>query len=185
MRDKIIEATAAMLVEHGTQASMARIASRAGVATGSLYNHFENKDVLIRAVYDDLARDIEQNLVAGDMPEASAPARLEHYIDNQIRFFWAHPERASLFEYLSNVPLLPGDEVLVSFERTSLFIRELLQELQRDGWLIDGDVSVMGGFIGGAIRNTLKWQRMLGSELTDAKRTQLREMCLQSVRRDQ
>ncbi|SFK91452.1 TetR/AcrR family transcriptional regulator [Shimia haliotis] len=185
MRDKILEATAAMLVEHGTQASMARIASRAGVATGSLYNHFENKDVLIRAVYDDLARDVEQNLIVGDLPDANAPERLARYIDNQIAYFWANPQRAMLFDYLSNVPLLPVDEVLNSFERTSRFIRELLQELQRDGWLIDGDVSVMGGFIGGAIRNTLKWQRMLGADLTDAKCTQLREMCLQSLRRDQ
>lgn len=172
-----------MLVEHGTQASMARIASRAGVATGSLYNHFENKEVLIRAVYDDLARVVEDNLVAGDLPGASAPDRLAQYIDNQISFFWAHPERAILFEYLSNVPLLPGEEVLSSFERTTRFIGDLLRELQADGWLIDGDVSVMGGFIGGAIRNTLKWQRMLGEELTEEKRTQMREMCLQSLRR--
>ncbi|KPA20358.1 HTH-type transcriptional regulator BetI [Shimia sp. SK013] len=185
MRDKILEATAAMLVEHGTQASMARIASRAGVATGSLYNHFENKDVLIRAVYDNLARVVEENLVVGDDPETDAPDRLARYIDNQISFFWARPEQASLFEYLSNVPLLPAEEVLSSFERTSQFIRDLLIELQAEGWLIDGDVSIMGGFIGGAIRNTLKWQRTLGAELTDEKRTQLREMCLQALRRTQ
>ncbi len=185
MRDKILEATAAMLVEHGTQASMARIASRAGVATGSLYNHFENKDVLIRAVYDDLARVVEENLVSGDAPDAGAPERLALYIDNQINFFWAQPERAKLFEYLSNVPLLPADEVLSSFERTTRFIGDLLRELQADGWLIDGDVSVMGGFIGGAIRNTLKWQRMLGADLTDEKRSQLRNMCLQSLQRSQ
>lgn len=185
MRDKILEATAAMLVEHGTQASMARIASRAGVATGSLYNHFANKDVLIRAVYDDLARAIEDNLVAGDVPDAEPMERLTIYIDNQITFFWTHPERAILFEYLSNVPLLPGDEVLSSFERTTMFIGDLLRELQAGGWLIEGDVSVMGGFIGGAIRNTLKWQRTMDAELTDEKRQQLLDMCLKSLQRDQ
>ncbi|GAA6180896.1 MULTISPECIES: TetR/AcrR family transcriptional regulator [unclassified Shimia] len=182
MREKILRATAAMLVAHGTQASMSKIAQRAGVATGSLYNHFENKEVLIRAVYDKLARDIEVALVEGDDPSLTAPERLALYIDNHIEFIWEDADRAVLFEYLSNVPLLPGSEVLDSFQRTTDFIAELVRGLQDAGWAAEGNVGVIGGFIGGAIRNTLKWQRALGDPLTEDTRMLLREMCLRSVR---
>lgn len=172
-----------MLVARGTEASMASIARHAGVATGSLYNHFENKEVLIRAVYDDLGAVIDQHLRAGDDPAASDLDRLERYIDNQISFFWDNPARTNLFEYLSNTPLVPAPEMVDCFAQTTAFIRDLLQDLQDAGWLRLGDVGLMGGFIGGAIRTTLKWQRALGAPLTQADRMQMREMCLQAVRR--
>ena len=75
MREKILDATAAMLVAHGTQASMSKIAKQAGVATGSLYNHFENKDVLIRAVYEELGAIVAPALVAGGEPRLPATER--------------------------------------------------------------------------------------------------------------
>ncbi|MDA5557593.1 TetR/AcrR family transcriptional regulator [Shimia sp. MMG029] len=181
MREKILEATAAMLVAHGTQASMSKIAQRAGVATGSLYNHFANKDVLIRAVYDDLATVMAHALTAGDDLSDPALVRLERYIDNHIDFMWQDADRAVLFEYLSNVPLLPGADVMASFQKSSSFIASVLQQLQDEGGCIAGDAGVMGGFIGGAIRNTLKWQRAQGTPLSDETRAQLREMCLRSV----
>lgn len=182
MREKILDATAAMLVAHGTQASMSKIAKQAGVATGSLYNHFENKDVLIRAVYEELGAIVEQALVAGDDPNLPAPERLKAYIDRQIDFVWYNENHADLHEYLSNVPLLPRDEVLDSFNRTSDFIAGLLRQLQDEGWVIAGDVGVIGGYIGGGVRNTLKWQRSLGVTLTDEMRELVHRLCLHGVR---
>lgn len=181
MRDKILEAAAAMLVAHGTQASMSKIAQRAGVATGSLYNHFENKELLIRAVYDALAQAMEEALVLRDDPSLTPQARLERYIDNHIDFIWADADRAVLFEYLSNVPLLPGEELLESFQRTTDFIAGLLRILQAEGWAVSGDLGILSGFIGGAIRNTLKWQRARGEPLTEETRDLLRQMCLSGV----
>lgn len=182
MREKILDATAAMLVAHGTQASMSKIAKQAGVATGSLYNHFENKDVLIRAVYEELGAIVEQALVAGDDPSLPAPERLKAYIDRQIDFVWYNENNADLHEYLSNVPLLPRDEVLDSFNRTSDFIAGLLRQLQDEGWVIAGDVGVIAGYIGGGVRNTLKWQRSLGVTLTDEMRDLVHRLCLHGVR---
>lgn len=185
MRDKILEATAAMLVAHGTQAPMSKIAQRAGVATGSLYNHFENKDVLIRAVYEQLGQALERALVGGDDPSLSAQERLVLYIENHIDFIWADADRAVLFEYLSNVPLLPGSEVQESFQGPIDFIAQLLQDLQAEGWAVAGEACVISSFIGGAIRNTLKWERTFGRPLSEETRDQLREMCLRGARAPQ
>jgi len=184
MREKILEATAAMLVAHGTQASMSKIAKQAGVATGSLYNHFENKDVLIRAVYEELGAIVENALVAGDDPNKPAADRLKAFIDRQIDFVWFNENHADLHEYLSNVPLLPREEVLDNFIRTSDFIAELLRQLQGEGWVIEGDVGLFGGFMGGGIRNTLKWQRSRGVTLTPEMRAQVHYLCLHGLRKD-
>jgi len=183
MRERILDATAELLVEHGTQASMSKIASRAEVATGSLYNHFESKDVLIRAVYERLAEQVTALLVEGDDPSATPEQRLDRYIDNYIDFIWNDPSRAILFEYLSNVPLLPARDLIQSFRGSSDYIAEILKDLRASGWLMDAEPFLMGGFIGGAIRNTLKWQRTYDRPLTDADRQQIKTMCLQSLRR--
>ncbi|EAQ02078.1 putative TetR-family transcriptional regulator [Pseudooceanicola batsensis HTCC2597] len=178
MRDRILDATAKLLVEHGTQASMSKIAGQAEVAIGSLYNHFASKEDLIRAVYERLAEEVTTLLVEGDDPAAAPEVRLERYLDNYIDFIWSDPERAILFEYLSNVPLLPAEDVIVSFRGSSDFIGDILQSLRDAGWLMHGDLFLMGGFIGGAIRNTLKWNRTYGRDLTVADRTQIKTMCL-------
>ena len=46
----ILEAAEAVLAEEGLQARMESIAARAGVAVGTLYNHFEHRDGLVRAL---------------------------------------------------------------------------------------------------------------------------------------
>jgi AcrR family transcriptional regulator len=46
----ILEAAEAVLAEEGLQARMEQIAARAGVAVGTLYNHFDHRDGLVGAL---------------------------------------------------------------------------------------------------------------------------------------
>jgi len=184
MRERILQAAEDMLVEYGTQSSMSRIATRAGVAAGSIYNHFASKEVLIRAVYDRLAEDMGGWMIAHDLPDASPVERLARYIDLYIEAFWSNASRAILFEYLSSVPLIPEQELMRAFARPTAHIEGIFQELAAVGALRPGDPAMMGGFIGGAIRNTLKWRRVSGRELSDEDRAQIRRMCLDAVLRE-
>jgi AcrR family transcriptional regulator len=53
MRDTIFEAAGSVLEHHGTRGlTMDRVASVAGVTTGSLYTYFENKNELLDFVYN-------------------------------------------------------------------------------------------------------------------------------------
>ncbi|WP_051499347.1 TetR/AcrR family transcriptional regulator [Nocardia sp. BMG51109] len=52
-RSLVIDAAAAELAEHGLDVSVARIATRAGVAKGTVFNHFANKEDLIAAIFCD------------------------------------------------------------------------------------------------------------------------------------
>ncbi|MGW5727288.1 TetR/AcrR family transcriptional regulator [Nocardia beijingensis] len=52
-RTLIVGAAAAELAEHGLDVSIARIAARAGVAKGTVFNHFASKEDLIAAIFCD------------------------------------------------------------------------------------------------------------------------------------
>ncbi|QFY09262.1 TetR family transcriptional regulator [Nonomuraea phyllanthi] len=49
-RERLIEAAFAELSEHGIDVSIARIAKRAGVAKGTVFNHFASKEELVAAI---------------------------------------------------------------------------------------------------------------------------------------
>ncbi|MDF2235088.1 TetR/AcrR family transcriptional regulator [Albimonas sp. CAU 1670] len=181
MRERILQAAEDMLVEYGMQSSMARIAAKAGVAAGSIYNHFESKEELIRAVYDRVADVLGGQLIEADAPEAPPVERLERYVDAYVDLFWETPSRAILFEYLSSVPLIPEAELIRAFRRPTEHVEGIFGDLEAAGLLRPGERSMMGGFIGGAIRNTLKWRRMSGRPLTGEDRAQIRRMCLDAV----
>src|SRR5258707_6108297 len=52
-RRLLIGAAAAELAEHGLDVSIARIAARAGVAKGTVFNHFASKEDLVAAIFCD------------------------------------------------------------------------------------------------------------------------------------
>ena len=57
--DKIIQAATAEFLEHSFRgASMRKIAQRAGLTTGALYNRYENKDVLFCSLIETALREI-------------------------------------------------------------------------------------------------------------------------------
>lgn len=55
-RDELIKAAAAELSEHGIDVSIARIAARAGVAKGTVFNHFPSKEDLVAAIFSEQLR---------------------------------------------------------------------------------------------------------------------------------
>lgn len=181
-RERILRAAAELIVKNGLQSPMSAIAARADVAMGSIYNYFASKDDLILGVYANLAEAFDE-LVVVEAIDRSVPHRdrIMKYITDYIDFFWADWDRAILFEYLSNVPLVPPDELARVFARTRAYSRTLLVEAQADGVLKPYSVSFMGGLIGGGIRNTLKWHRMSNSVLTAAERDQIAQMCWSAI----
>jgi len=180
-RERVLRATAELIVKNGLQSPMSAIAARADVSMGSIYNYFASKEELVLGVYAQLA-DAFNTLVVADI-DRSQPHRdrIMRYITDYIDFFWADWDRAILFEYLSNVPLIPADELARVFARTRAYSRTVLEEAQAAGVLKPYSVAFMGGLIGGGIRNTLKWHRMTQTELTAEQHRQIAEMCWSAI----
>lgn len=180
-RERILAAAAIMIVKSGLQFSMAEIAQVAGVATGTVYLYFTSKDELIRGVYQRLVEQAAAALVVEHNAAVPHETRVRRYIDDYITFIWDDPDRAILFEYLSNVPLIASKELRRIFAPVSSFTNKLVGEAKAAGVLREFDVTAMGGFIGGGIRNTLKWRRVDKSGLAAADRRAIAEMCWSAI----
>lgn len=183
-RERILAAAAELIVRNGLQCSMAEIAMTAGIATGSLYNYFKSKDDLIWGVYERLTQTVAAALVVEHDPATPHEVRIRRYIGDYIDFIWSDPDRAILFEYLSNVPLIPANELRRAFAPVTTFTNKLIEDARAAGVLRNLPVQDMGGFIGGGIRNTLKWHRAAGARLTPGERDNIAVMCWSAIASD-
>jgi len=180
-RERILNAAADLIVKNGLQTSMAMIAETAGVATGSLYNYFTSKDEMVSALYARLADEIADEIVQEIDRTIPHRERLMRYVYAYIEFIWADPSRAILFEYLSSVPLIPPEELEKVFARVTGYGQTLLVEARADGATRDIPTSLMGAFVGGGIRNSLKWRRIDPRDLTDEERDHIAAMCWDAI----
>jgi AcrR family transcriptional regulator len=78
-RSAILEAAAYEIAESGIGAPTAKIARRAGLAEGTLFTYFVNKDELLNALYLQLKSEIYQHLVA-DFPHRAGLERRAWHI---------------------------------------------------------------------------------------------------------
>lgn len=73
-RERILEAALRLFAHHGYAAtSVRRIAEEAGVSQGLLYNYFDGKEGLLRAMFERSTEDVERSLAdaeAGETPQA-------------------------------------------------------------------------------------------------------------------
>lgn len=88
--DAILEATAQVLVTDGyDKTSTNRVAERAGVSIGSLYQYFPNKEALVGELVDRYSNRVMQLILAelaehrGQPPAVTAPALVRAMIDQK------------------------------------------------------------------------------------------------------
>ncbi|MBA6115705.1 TetR/AcrR family transcriptional regulator [Pseudomonas sp. NC26] len=79
-RNAILAAASQAFAEQGLSATTARIARLAGVAEGTVFTYFENKDVLLNELYLELKAGLRQAMMAG-YPNDSTP-------EQQVRHAW-------------------------------------------------------------------------------------------------
>lgn len=154
-RAQIIEAATVVIAEDGFgQASLARIAQRAGVSKGVISYHFSGKNELIMqvvvAVYADGAEAMTPAIEAATTP----PERLAAYLRSNLDFIARNPIkiRALIGIFLS----FRGDDGTLPFDARSEepIIADLeagFREGQADGSFRAFDTAVMARSVRGAI----------------------------------
>lgn len=112
-REKLLSEAAKLFAQRGfSQADMAELASRAGVAKGSLYNYFESKqDLYIYVCRDGLNRS-RQAVYGGLDPDWDVYRQLEHIFTQGAAFARKHPEYLILYLNVSSAGLEPFAEKL-------------------------------------------------------------------------
>jgi AcrR family transcriptional regulator len=90
MRDRILAAAVSVMRERGlTSTTTKEIARAAGVAEGSIYNHFANKTELVAACMAEVSGGIREALVrlAGRVGEGTVDDNLAELAEAEIAFF--------------------------------------------------------------------------------------------------
>jgi len=132
----IEEAAAHVLVKHGYEgASTARIAERAGVSVGSVYQYFDDKEAVFDALAERLLNEFVQSAVpALSLPDLTLEARLE------IGSVKVHQVVARFPQVLRRLAAVPGTrfhERLSSARRRATEAACLLLQMHLDEVIVD------------------------------------------------
>jgi TetR/AcrR family transcriptional regulator len=112
-REKLLSEAAKLFAQRGyNQADMAELATRAGVAKGSLYNYFESKQELYLYVCRDGLERSRQAVYGSLDPDWDVYRQLEHVFTQGAAFARKHPEYLILYLNVSSAGLEPFAEKL-------------------------------------------------------------------------
>lgn len=143
-QNQLIEASIDLFAKEGFwNTPTSRIAKHAGVATGTLFNYFESKDVLIDAVYKQIKQEWMQHMMTGYPEAGTLKARVEHiwfrFIDWGVRF----PVRYGLMMQLKLSNLVSA-EVQQSQEAEMAFAFAMIEQGIQEGLLVPIDPEYLG-----------------------------------------
>lgn len=92
-RNAILAAATEVVGALGTSAPTAKISRAAGVAEGTLFTYFADKDALLNELYLELKRDLRNAMMEGYPASAALADRARHVWDRYIDWGVAHPAR--------------------------------------------------------------------------------------------
>jgi len=92
-KNAILQAAREIVATDGSSARTADIAKKAGVAEGTLFTYFANKDVLLNQIYIDLKADLARTLAKGFPAGGDAQERCRHLWNCYIRWGAVDPSK--------------------------------------------------------------------------------------------
>ena len=138
-QDHILQTALELFAVEGMAVPTAKIASRAGVANGTLFNYFPTKQDLIDALYLGLKKEMMQLFVAGGADKASSLKQTSFVIwNNYIRWALAHPLKHGVMSLFKTANVLsPG--VLAQADEVFKPLHELLRKGIKKGEVLNLD----------------------------------------------
>jgi AcrR family transcriptional regulator len=130
-RSEIIQAALDLIVERGFHgASMAMVAEKAEVGTGTIYHYFESKEALINELYQELEKKVIAMFWEGYPISKPIRERFIHLATVLLKYFIAHPLYFRYMEQYYNSPYgvsLRRDKILSKTEDRDIF-KNLFEE---------------------------------------------------------
>ncbi len=130
-KEKIISAAISLVAKKGLSAATIRaIASLAGVTEGAIYRHFQNKEALIRSIYQRIVLEMvnaKEKIAEG--PE-SLREKINEWVCVTYEYYDEHPD-AFIFLYLTPHKFDEADEEII--DRQGELFMKMIQEAQARG----------------------------------------------------
>ena len=100
-KNAILQAAREVVAAEGSGARTAGIAKKAGVAEGTLFTYFANKDALLNELYVELKTDLARALARGFPTGTDAQERCRHLWNCYIRWGAADPSKHQALRQLA------------------------------------------------------------------------------------
>jgi len=182
-RERFLREAATLFAERGfNQTDLAELARRAGVAKGSIYNYFENKEDLYLHVCRDGIQRSRQAIYADLDPEWDVYRQIEHIFRQGARFVLRHPEYLILYTNISSAGMERfSDQMSLEVEKFTadhlkdLIRRDIQKGLIRDDvdinltafWVNSLYIILMTSLVSNHFKVRLKEYLAIQSDLTD------------------
>ena len=134
-RDRIMNAAIASFAQHGYhQATIADVAREAGVAAGTIYLYFENKDDLLVSIFEEKVQGFIQTFHRRLSQEENAEVKLRKLVHLHLFEMQKHPDLAAVFQ----LELRQSRHFMSAYPKTDLkvyfdLIGDIIEEGQQQG----------------------------------------------------
>ncbi|MYV16859.1 TetR/AcrR family transcriptional regulator [Furfurilactobacillus milii] len=129
-RARILQATSQIMMNEGIAAvSLSKIAKEAGIASGTLYTYFEDKNDMLKALYLDRKADVARVITAFD-PNGDPTAELDKFMSLVYGYAQHHLENMLLIREFNQSPILK--QLGITAEESYLGY-EPIQQLTQNG----------------------------------------------------
>ncbi|MCK8602785.1 TetR/AcrR family transcriptional regulator [Desulfoferrobacter suflitae] len=131
---RILDAAVKVFAQKGFfQSKVSEIAKEAGVADGTIYLYFKNKDDLLISIFEIKMQEVIAHFRAALNQQGDAVAKLKHLIHMHLEEFQANPDLAAVFQ----VELRQSSRFMHESEKMELklyldLIGEIVEQGQRE-----------------------------------------------------
>ncbi len=168
-RKQLIEASIDLFAKGGFwNTPTSKIAKHAGVGTGTLFNYFESKDVLINAVYAQLKQEYFRYVLLEYPEDSSVKSKFEHIWFRFIDWGINNPMRHDLLIQLRLSDLVNKETHHQESEEMSTMVALVNQAVEEDVF-VDMPIMYLGKIFEAQLDTAVRY--LISNELTDMERT--------------
>ncbi|MDA3954878.1 MAG: TetR/AcrR family transcriptional regulator [Bacteroidales bacterium] len=114
-RDQILQTTLELVSELGFHAtSVGLIIKKSGVASGTIYHHFKNKEDLIDTLYSELKKELGNAIISNIDQEMAFKEKFFLIWKNIFRFYIENPMKFEFLEDYANSPFVRKEIKVIS-----------------------------------------------------------------------
>ena len=137
-RTEIVRAALASFIANGIEgATIADIRTRAGATTGSVYHFFQGKDAIVAAVYLDVLRRYQVDLVRRVRRHTSARALVRGVVEHYLSWVERRTDAARFLMEARDGPAIATIEDEIARGNAAIY-QELLERMRR--WIETGEI---------------------------------------------
>ena len=146
-RTQILSAAETILAEHGFYAfSMQSLADTAGVAAGTIYRYFENKEALMNELQKFIKEEAANNVFEGWQESVTSKQKYDVIWKNTFNAVISNPKRLAVIEMLHCVPNDDNPEVAlfedIPFKRLIDFYQQGIDTEEFLNWQLSALIAV-------------------------------------------